>query len=291
MRPYPLPQPCPEEGALRAAIAERLGEDPFLSSAPLAIEVAVEPSERGWVGNITFTREGQHGGERRVETMERDCEALTGALALAITVVLDPLPVPLPVPLPDEPEPTEIQAPPVLPTAVPLGPNVAPVTRGALSFRGLVGVGLAVGSGPRPGPSLSAAVGLRYEWTSIDAEGRLDLPTETNGERRVSALLGAASLSPCAHIGPFAGCVLATVGGVRGEGIGVDVPRTAISLFAAVGARSSFEPIVYRPLHLRVTADIQAVVSRPELMLNGEPAWTMPGVIGMFGVAALVEGS
>lgn len=161
----------------------------------------------------------------------------------------------------------------------------------ALSFRGAAGVGLAVGSGPRPGPSVAGAVGLRYDWGSIDAEGRVDLPTETNGEKRVSAFLGAAGLSPCAHIGPFAGCVLAWIGGVRGEGIGVDVPRTATSLFAAIGARTSFEPRLYGPLHLRVTADIQGVVSRPELTLNGEPIWIMPPVVGLFGVAGLLAGS
>lgn len=289
VRPVSLPEACPDEAALRAGVVSRLGEDPFGADAPLDIVVAVEPMATELVGRILVERDGEPVGERRVAAVHRDCEALTEALAVAIAIILDPLPSP-PAPLRREVEPsftsTRVDPPAPLPARV----DDAPSALSGVSYRAAAGVGLAVGSGPRPAPSFSAAVGLRHAWASIDAEGRVDLPTETEGATRVSAMLGAAGLSPCAHIGPFAGCALLSVGGVRGEGIGVDVALSAVSFFAALGARSSFEPVLHGPVHLRLTADLQAVVSRAELALNGEPVWTMPSVCGSFGVAVLVEG-
>ena len=81
---------CPTPSAMRAAVARRLGRDPFARDSEVSFEVVVEPRSSGWAARIVAQGVGQAGGSRELTSDAAACESLADAVALAIALAIDP---------------------------------------------------------------------------------------------------------------------------------------------------------------------------------------------------------
>src|SRR6185295_14620015 len=75
---------CPDEAQVRAAVAARLGYQPFATGAETRIEARVAPVGSGLRATIEVTRPGAAPGKRELSSRTGDCVELAGALELAI---------------------------------------------------------------------------------------------------------------------------------------------------------------------------------------------------------------
>lgn len=145
---------------MRAAVARRLGRDPFQRDAAVSFEVVVEPRAPGWAARIVAQGTAQGTGSRELTSEAAACESLADAVALAVALAIDPeavertarepaptpaLPVPVPAPA------TQASAAPV-PAAIPPNaardsefPNTVPYALGLASVGLLPGGALGVG--------------------------------------------------------------------------------------------------------------------------------------------------
>src|SRR5579859_7764190 len=81
---------CPDEGALRKAVATRLGYDPFFPWATTTVVAEVTASRRGFHGQVQILDEhGDLRGRRALDATSGDCADMVRALALAISIAVD----------------------------------------------------------------------------------------------------------------------------------------------------------------------------------------------------------
>lgn len=126
---------CPDTPRLRRAIAERLGKDPFLDTAPESaathrtLVVVFSRPEPKHVAQVSLVDpDGKETGRRELTSKASDCSELAAAVVLAAAIVIDPMVMTRPEPARVEP-PTEKDewAPPPL-SRPPDAPRPAPVT-------------------------------------------------------------------------------------------------------------------------------------------------------------------
>jgi hypothetical protein len=217
---------CPDERALRAAVAERLGYDPFFAWVKQAVVASMAPDgRRGFVARIRLVDEqGIEAGTRDLHA-DGACADLLDTAALAIAIAIDPQsltprpvaekpgpPQPPPPPPPPDAGPEEEEAPPE-PTQAPAG---SPVTFDAIA-------GVVASVGVAPAPALGARLGAEARWrdVSIGLDGRIDAPAASGpvqGGGRVSSRLIVATLAPCAHAGPSSPAPSSQAGQIRASG-------------------------------------------------------------------------
>jgi hypothetical protein len=113
------------------------------------------------------------------------------------------------------------------------------------------------------------------------------MPAKAGGE--VSSWLAAASLVPCAYLGPLFACAVAQAGSMQTSGSGAPNTHSAQTPWWAAGGRLG----VLLPLHgnllLRLRGDLLADLSRPTLYLDGGPVWPAPLVAASLGADALLR--
>ncbi|HTB78034.1 MAG TPA: hypothetical protein VK762_32540, partial [Polyangiaceae bacterium] len=111
---------CPNEEAVRKAVATRLGYDPFFLSAPTTIFVEASRDGDHFAAVVKLVDDqGVERGTRHLQSHTRDCGDLIGTLALTISLVVDP------VSLASTPTPPDASAAPTM--APPTPPPTAPV--------------------------------------------------------------------------------------------------------------------------------------------------------------------
>jgi hypothetical protein len=81
---------CPAPSAVRAAVAARLGRDPFTRDAAVSFEVVVERRTSGWAARIVAQGTDQGAGSRELASDAPSCDSLAEAVALAIALAIDP---------------------------------------------------------------------------------------------------------------------------------------------------------------------------------------------------------
>lgn len=218
---------CPDEAALRRAVATRLGSEAFTTTdvARRSVEVSISRSERGYRATVrTRLKDGPPSAERTLDAGDR-CDELIEAVALAISVALDPSAF-------DEPSaPPE----PAVPSEAPPTPSVSE-RPAPIDFS--VGLGAALGLGEAPAPAFSGALygAVRHTWLGAVLEVRRSL--EASGETdhgTVSTTSTAFLGGPCAHVAFAFGCAVAELGFVTAR-IGDD-PREDSTAFPRFGAR------------------------------------------------------
>jgi hypothetical protein len=272
---------CPDESELLAAVAGRLGYDPFRADARVGLTATISRQGRGLRAEIEMQDEnGRATGARSLTSQQHDCGELATAMALAISIAIDPLSIAR-TPSPQTP------APAICPACPPPPPPPPPPARERIHPRLSVGVLGAAGSAPNLALGFTLGVGLRYRAFSLALEGRFDAPfsinVNTGGAMRSSLLV--AVLVPCAHWRWFAGCALVAAGAMVGEGIDVTAPNRAVTPYAAAGWRVAAELQLQRLLWVRIHLDLYATLTRTTLQLNGVEAWTTPPLHGALGVA------
>jgi hypothetical protein len=273
---------CPTESALRSAVADELGYDPF--------EILDEDGATRIVVTLAAARAGVHGRiEMRLASGKRlgarelsapTCGELTPALALAMAVAIDPLRAALPPPQPRTP-PATTPAAPVAPAQqddaeVPQRPGPGSPARvgfaDSVHLRIAFGIHGAIDSAPAPAVGFMGRVGFFARRWSAAVELRGDVPATAavDGGHVTTAML-AVFVVPCVWHHSVAFCALGGAGGqyVSG-GAGFIAPRESWVPFATVGARIELELAVTRVLAVTARVDVLAPVTRTELYVGTE---------------------
>src|SRR5262249_55413914 len=82
---------CPDERALRNAVAARLGYDPFRDDAPRVVTATIALDGRTLRGRVRIDDGGAARGSREMTARPGECADLASALPLAVSIAIDPL--------------------------------------------------------------------------------------------------------------------------------------------------------------------------------------------------------
>lgn len=295
---------CPDEAALAAAVAARLGYEPFSPWGDQTILATVTRNNGVLSARAELIdHDGIAQGSREVRLSKPQCDELILTLALAISITLDPLHVDAPTPPPVEALPSprndDTSNEPdagleVTPTAsvVPVDrapirpprPEQEPVTwHVAAAAIGALDVGPQFAMGGRVGVAAK-----RGRWSlGIEALGTLPSTQATAQAGEVSVRLVSAALTPCLRlVGGFSLCALGSLGSMHAEGRGVEAPRAESVLHAAAGARGLIAWPLGNSFEILASADLAATLNRPRFLLDGEEAWRPGPVVALVGIGA-----
>lgn len=264
---------CPDERFLRAAIARRMGFDPFDAEASLTMAASIEQAEGELIASAYLRdRRGVVLWADRYTT-RGDCKALVSTVALSIAVQLDDtgeLPPPQAAPAPQEEPvmPAEAPCSPERPCAgqPELPPNEAPRVRppdrapparelsrvrapppssagqaAAERFRWTVGAGATMALGLTPGVAVGPTLSVAGRWPAwsiaLEARGLSSLSTNVDDVRvATSALTANAAL--CLHRQFLFACGVGELGVLRVVPEAPRIARTLLNLRAGIGVRA-----------------------------------------------------
>jgi hypothetical protein len=289
---------CPDEAALAAAVAARLGYEPFSPWGDQTILATITRNGGVLSGRAELIdHDGIAQGSREVRLSKPECDELILALALAISITLDPLhleaPVPSPAEIPAPPPAVPENGEPLAETAAAPSPPVtldrAPVparerrAQPQSAAMGALNVGPQFVMGGRLG-----VMAKRGRW-ALGVEAWSTFPsaraTAEDGEVRVRLL--SAALTPCLRlVGGFSLCALGSVGSMRAEGRGVEAPRVENVLHAAVGGRGLFVWPLGNSFELLANADLAATLHRPRFQLDDAEIWRPGPALALVGIGA-----
>jgi hypothetical protein len=283
---------CPDIGAMREAVAARLGYVPWHPAGARTILVAVAADGGGLRARVEL-RDGAGSvtGVRELFSPSRDCNELTAAVELAISIAIDPLSLtrrpPPPAPAHDrEPVPEPGRAAPRNPrTAAGEGAGAE-----RLQISASVGGLVAFGSAPAVAGGVTFQGRLRKRAASVALEGRVDLPAYRDalgGQVSSSLILG--SVQGCYHRWHLMGCGIFAAGALRAAGHQLADAESHTVAYLAGGLRLGGELPLFSVLALRVHADLLVPFTRVTLRTTAsqEEIWSTPAVSGALGLALL----
>jgi len=298
---------CPDARALRGALVERLGFDPFDDGATREIRCSVRRDDGAFHARIQVLAGAvSASGGRELISRRDDCAELAEAVELAVGVAINPLvaaPAASTAPAKAEPEPppenhgppavARAPAPPASPASIaPPAPAVAQASAPApmparAARRYQIGVradgAAALGFGPGAAAAIGLGASLRRRALSLDVETRFVAPSSAVlAGGSVSAWSWNTSLGPCLHQGPAAACAVASAGLLRASTTGLAMPGEATAPHLAVGARGVLEVPIGPRLRLRWATEIAAPLVTVHLAVDGGDAWTSPRVNVLF---------
>ena len=296
---------CPDERGFRAAVAERLGYDPFFPWAEQTVSVALfEEKGRLRARLELIDADGVVRGARDLDGATHDCDELLRSLALATSITLDPMNVPTKESR-EAADPTPSAEPVVEPRRVdriqksadeppdrarPLAPSPRHV---ASSTTWSLRAGPLLAMGESPGASVGARFGASARRGSLALLGevRADLPTgavsEAGGEARVNVWAGA--LASCWAGGVWAACGIVYLGSMQTRGSGVERPVARPLFYAASGARIEITLPVSHSVDVILHLDGLKTLTVTRLYLHQQEAWRTPPFSAALGVAAGVH--
>ncbi len=267
---------CPDEQALRAAVAARLGYDPFTPDASMLIAVAVDSSADGLRATVRLVTEAGRTAERSIVSRSTDCRELAESTALAIALAIDPQ-----MSLRARREPATAQAP-IPPPAPP--PPEAPASA-PLRLRLEADLLLALGAAPDLSFGGALRGALRFTSIAVTLEARADVPASTPFERgRVGSSLLALAAGGCYCWRYVHACALVSGGAVRAFGEGFPEASVRWQPYLAAGPRALVQVPLGGPLYLQAHADVLFPFLRSALLIGTIEAWRMPPVSGALGV-------
>lgn len=276
---------CPDESAVRAAVAARLGYDPFMAFAPSTMFAEIRREGADYKGSVKLVDPHNvvRGARELVHTGE-PCSELVDAMALSMSIAIDPLSLTGPRPNDDEPrmEPPAEDRAPAPPSVEPpaSGPVRAPDRAGPVNDREpppplhlALGLGPALSVGTAPAPAVGARVGVFVTRGSLglflEAHGDLEA-SRALARGRVGTSLVEGQLGACYHYRSLFGCGTASLGALSASAEGISAPRTDVGAHASLGARVGLELELAAPLFLRLQLDGAAVLTPHALAVDGE---------------------
>ncbi|MCA9671897.1 MAG: hypothetical protein KC503_40135 [Myxococcales bacterium] len=292
---------CPGADATRAAVAARLGYQPFSAAAAPTLAVRYRKRAAGmWAVIEMADASGKRLGKRELSAQGEGCEELGRRVALAIAIAIDPLASARPVKrepdsIPVFPPRATSNEPPAAPPLPPPAPAVtrSPAAKPARStFQLSAGVGGLFAVGAAPSVNGGFRVGLRLRWrqVSLGLAGRFDLPgaTDVAGGGEVSAGLVVGELCGCYHFGPLLGCALLDAGALRGAGRGLAGAENVTLGYVAIGGRAAWDIHIISRFSVMLHADLLGALTRLALRdtQSREAFWETPALSGAFGLAA-----
>ncbi len=292
----PAAASCPDEGAMRRSVAERLGYDPFHDEGGRTLRARVDrPSE--WAVEIRLLDpEGVLIGERQLSSPGNDCAELASSTALAIAIALDPLvlarPTPPPAPVAQQPEPlppplrvvtaVEHRAAPVEPDAP------APARPGDPRLQlGFMALG-ALGTAPSATLGGTLVAGARFGGLYLGAEVRADIPGSKavgRGSVQAGQVVGGAVV--CGQTGWVGACGIVSGGVLRSQSWDVLAATTAETPWVTVGPRAFLDLPFGPTVRLRLQADLVVPVTRTTLVVGHVEVWQSP-IVAFSGGAGLI---
>jgi len=310
----PGAEKCPDEAAVREAVAARLGYDPFSPAAESAVSVIFGPSGHGLHARIELVDEhGEVTHARELTARGTACDQLASTVELSISMAINPLAFAEELgALPERPQATEVapaktepqasgETPQELETATPIMPPIPPAPAPPATvvkpapqppkLRPRIGTGFitAVGTAPTVAFGFTLHVGLRARYWSANVEIRADVPASaaTPNGGGVSTGLYGATLVPCFHYSAFAACGLFTVAAMvsKGEGFALSFERS--SPYVAAGVRAALEIPLGRIFAVLIAADLVAPIVSTVLIANDTQVFSTPPVAGVFQFAGL----
>jgi hypothetical protein len=229
------------------------------------------------------------------------CDDLIAAVAISLAIALDPARFAPPEPkVDDAPEERAPSHADLLEPARP-GPVTAVALRESSDLpveperRPLVWslgthVGGAFGEAPAPAVAVSAWLGVRRGWGSLNLEGRLDLPASASADKgTVSATSSRIALVPCLHWRALGGCAVVSAGLLYGKSTGVEAPSSDSSFVATAGLRAFGEWPVTSSLALRGGFDVTSPMHGARLVVQGREAWATPPVAALLWAGGAVH--
>jgi hypothetical protein len=297
---------CPDEDALRRAVAARIGYDPFFPWAKHTVVANLTRRGRAFVASVELVDEqGVSHGAHDLET-DNACGELLDAVALAIAIAIDPrllLPVTPNPATPKEPAPApSAPAPPAppAPAASPRGPNEkatlpAQVPRRVI-LEGTVGVAASAGVAPSIAIGLGLGGALRWRYASLGLEGRIDAPAGEGVQSRgsVSSWLALLAILPCGHRGPVFACGVLQGGSMHASGAGLSVNQSESQGWWAAGGRIGVLVPFWDNLRLRLHSDVVANLEPTTFAVSFAPKsstseWAAPRIATSLGADLLVH--
>jgi len=286
---------CPDETAIRKAVATRLGYDPFFPTADKTIVAVITRVRDELHASVQLVDNGgMLRGQREFKTVADKCEELVATMSLAISIAIDPTHIsPVATPVAKAIEPASDATPkPERPVERPVDrvePKefIAPPAPKAPSFELRPGLGVTGSTGTAPAFALGLALWLelRRGWVSLTVQGRHDFPASipAEGGARLSTSLWVGGLSACAHPSAFFVCALGSLGTLRGESFDVAKPSSDSGFYAAAGGRIGLDLTMSGPWYVRPHFDLLATLARAELQIDGTTRWTAPGFSALAG--------
>ena len=303
---------CPDERVVRAAVAARLGYDPFLTYATATMLAEIRHAGTTFTASIKLIDE-QHlvRGARELVISGKPCSELVDAMALSMSIAIDPLSLAGPRPPVEAPSidstPAEVvfegpttsaavepAEPPKMPASLiisrPTMPAFAAPTRTALHLDVGAGVLIHVGTAPAPAVGAQLAGYLHIGRASIAAELRADLPaTRAFSQGSVGTSLTVGTVGVCYNPGPWFGCAVGSLGALTASGIGISAPRSDTAAYSTVGLRAGAEVRLAPAFALRMHVEGATVLTAHRLIIDGNPAYTLPILAGSAGISAVAR--
>lgn len=302
---------CPDEVALRGAVARRLGRDPFSETSPRRARLTFSAEGAGLSLSIELVAsDGTTLGHRVIRSRTRDCAELGESAAVALLVAMDVLEasaVREPTRAishdrtPTQEPPTNVaptRAQPRSTTALPAAERrvaspIEPRAATADSLAGYLAINAVGSAGDLPLVAFGGALRFGVRWRSLGVflEGRAVLPTVIDGPQgsRIESSLYTGSALPCFHRAWFSACGVASVGALLARGSNVDRPREPTIAVFALGARASGSWRIPGDFFIDASAELMGALLRPSLTINAERAWDAPPLQGSLRVGVGVE--
>lgn len=299
----PGAESCPDDAALRRAVATRLGHEPFSASADLTMSVEVT-SEGGHLrGRIRVDAGGVDKGSQTIDggpprVGAPSCEDLFASMALAVSVALDAgRKAPVEAASEGVPAPPPASTPTPAPSPPPEPPPPAPVEhatreRQPISLWVAAGARLSIGAWPEAAVAPDLFAELRYGPFGLGLEGRYDLPVTVvvGSNEDTSVQRASGSLLPCAHIAWFVPCGVVTFGETLASGgAGVQKPTTQAAPYAAFGGRLGVDVKLVSRFHVLGTVDVVGIPAPPSVTVGQAMPKKGGPVEGSAGIALLVS--
>jgi len=303
---------CPDEPALRKAVAARVGYDPFFPWAKRTVVVQVRREHGTLAARVQLVdEEGVAHGTRELSSTQDDCTELFDATALAISIALDASEPPAEVatesasaPTPEPPSPP--QAPPSLPPSDPsaltpiaqptpdivVGTPPPPSTSPRRFFAGVDALG-SYGMGPSVTAGGVVFAGARWRFLSAGLELRVDAPSSKNvttndaQDGSVTSWMYAGSFVPCTHYRFASLCAVGLVGSLRGYS-DAQMPFTRSAIVGAVGGRVGGEWGITEALALRAHVDLLGNLAPTSLLIDAG-SWTASPISVSTGVGLVAR--
>ncbi len=288
---------CPDELALRRAVAARIGYDVFFPWAPRTVVVAIVRRQESFVATVSLVDEAGidhgahelHTGAACVDLLDTVALAVaiaidpTSSLAAPAATLRDPLPPPSPPDPPAMPEPVALSPKPEAPSAA---LYALPTTHLETSFGALASFGMA----PSPAVGTSLGVDVRWRYASLGVEAAIDAPSGTAvGAATASAWVTYGAIVPCAYYGMLFGCAELQLGAMESFGGGVTDTHSQTTRWLAAGGRAGALLPLTSVLSLRPRADLVGILAPTELLLDGARAWKTSAVAGALGIDVVVR--
>ncbi len=275
---------CPDEAAMRGAVATHLGYDPFRDDGSWLVRAHIQRTKAELSARIEITDEmGAPFGGRTLRAPKGECADLVESMALATSLALDPVtnprapaakppaaPAPPIVPVAPAPPPVAVAlvpTAPVAPTSVSepprrFAPYVVAATHGSIGGTPALALGFSVG------------VGAERGWGSLGLEARFDLSSDATSNvvgieaRRFGVLaVGCVSTRRVEHM-LLSGCAVGGGGPTWSQGVDVTHDNPRVDAHIEVGARAHAAWLVSDLITIGLRAELLVALTRTELSVE-----------------------